>query len=147
MPAPTLDMVPPIRFGRRGRPHRRPDKLNTDKGCGHRFRRADRQRRGLGSNGRLDRHRWKVERTTAWLNRSRRLACTALSGAVVCLNQIGPLRWAFLARPVPDASVLDRGPHGIAAARFHCRCDEAHAAHPLRDARHEQAGRIRLAVL
>ena len=36
MLAPTLDAVPPIRSGRRGRPRRRPGKLHADKGHDHR---------------------------------------------------------------------------------------------------------------
>ena len=109
MLAPTLDAVPPIRSGRRGRPRRRPDKLHADKGYDHRSCRADCRRRGIvpriarrgvESSERLGRHRWKVERTLAWLNRFRRLAVryerredihlafTTLCCALVCLNQI-----------------------------------------------------------
>lgn len=109
MLAPALDAVPPIRSGRRGRPRRRPGKLHADKGYDHRFCRADCRRRGIvpriarrgvDSSHRLGRHRWKVERTLAWLNRFRRLtvryerredihlAFTTLGCALVCLNQI-----------------------------------------------------------
>jgi transposase len=108
MLASTLDAVPPVRRGR-GRPRRRPDKLHADKGYDHRFCRRDCRRRGIApriarrgvdSSARLGRHRWKVERTLAWLNRLRRLtvryerredihlAFTTLGCALVCLNQI-----------------------------------------------------------
>jgi IS5 family transposase len=78
---PLLDAVPPIRR-RRGRPRRRPDKLHADKAYDYPFcRRACRRRgirpriarRGIESSERLDRYRWVVEWTLAWLNRFRRL--------------------------------------------------------------------------
>jgi transposase len=105
---PTLDAVPPVR-GRRGRPRRRPHKLHADKGYDHRFcRRACRARgiipriarRGIEDSSHLGRHRWKVERTLAWMARFRRLAVryerradihlafTSLAAALICLSQI-----------------------------------------------------------
>jgi len=108
MLAPTLDAVPPVR-GRRGRPRRRPDKLHADKGYDHRFcRRACRARgiipriarRGIEDRTRLGRHRWKVERTLAWMSRFRRLAIryerradihlafATLAAALICMSQI-----------------------------------------------------------
>ena len=108
MLAPTLDAVPPVRGGRRGRPRRRPGKLHADKGYDHaRCRRECRARgivpriarRGVDTSARLGRHRWVVERTLAWLNQFRRLAVrherradlhlalTTLGCAVVCLRQ------------------------------------------------------------
>ena len=66
-----------------GRPRRRPDKLHADKSYDHRFCRADCRRRGITpriarrgieDSRRLGRHRWKVERTLAWLGRYRRLS-------------------------------------------------------------------------
>ena len=80
-----------------------------DKSRDHRFRRADCRRRGIApriarrgieSGARPGRHRWKVERALARLNRFRRLAVryerradihlafAALGCALVCLNQI-----------------------------------------------------------
>jgi IS5 family transposase len=105
---PTLDAVPPVR-GRRGRPRKRPDKLHADKGYDHRFcRQACRARgiipriarRGIEDSTRLGRHRWKVERTLAWMGRYRRLvvryerredihlAFTTLAAALICISQI-----------------------------------------------------------
>ena len=104
----TLDAVPGVRTGRRGRPRRRPDKLHADKAYDHRRCRRECRargivpriaRRGVESSARLGRHRWVVERTLAWLARFRRLtiryerradlhlAFTTLACALVCLNQ------------------------------------------------------------
>ena len=109
MLAPTLDAVPPVRSGRRGRPRRRPGKLHADKAFDHRRCRRECRargitpriaRRGIESSERLGRHRWVVERTLAWLARFRRLAVryerradihpafTTLGCALVCLNQV-----------------------------------------------------------
>jgi transposase len=66
MLAPTLDAIPPLRGGRRGRPRRRPDKLHADKGYDHRRCRPECRargitpriaRRGSDSSQRLGRHR------------------------------------------------------------------------------------------
>jgi len=107
--APTLDAVPPVRSGRRGRPRRRPDKLHADKAFDHRRCRRECRargikpriaRRGIESGERLGRHRWVVERTLAWLARFRRLttryerradihlAFTTLGCALICLNHV-----------------------------------------------------------
>ena len=105
----TLDAVPGVRSGRRGRPRRRPAKLHADKGYDHRRCRRECRargirpriaRRGVESGERLGRHRWVVERTLAWLARFRRLtvryerradihlALTTLACALVCLRQV-----------------------------------------------------------
>jgi transposase len=79
-----VDAVPAIRGpgGRRGRPRKRPAKLHCDKGYDYpRCRRALRRRgitpriarRGVESSQRLGRHRWRVERSLAWLVGYRRL--------------------------------------------------------------------------
>ena len=82
MLAATLDAVPGVRTGRRGRPRRRPDKLHADKGYDHRRCRRECRarsitpriaRRGIERRERLGRCRWIVERTLAWLARFRRL--------------------------------------------------------------------------
>lgn len=109
MLAPTLDAVPRIRIGHRGRPRQRPGKLHADKAYDHRRCRRECRargitpriaRRGIESSARLGRHRWVVERTFAWLARYRRLtiryerradihlAFTTLACALVCLGQI-----------------------------------------------------------
>lgn len=115
MLAATLDAVPGVRTGRRGRARRRPDKLHADKGYDHRrcldgsrCRRECRARsitpriarRGIESSERLGRHRWIVERTLAWLARFRRLtiryeprvdlhlAFTTLACVLICRAQI-----------------------------------------------------------
>lgn len=105
----TLDAVPPVRSGKRGRPRRRPKKLHADKGYDHRrCRRECRERgieprlarRGVDRSERLGRRRWVVERTLAWLARFRRLtvrherradihlALATLACAIVCLQQV-----------------------------------------------------------
>ena len=76
-----VDRVGPVR-GRIGRPRRRPVRLSADKAYDFgRCRQALRARgisariarRGVQSSRRLGRHRWKVERTIAWLLEHRRL--------------------------------------------------------------------------
>jgi IS5 family transposase len=75
---PLVDAIPAIigPRGRPGRPRRRPARLHADKGYDYpRCRRALRRRgispriarRGIESSERLGRHRWRVERTLAWL--------------------------------------------------------------------------------
>lgn len=109
MLAATLDAVPDVRSGKRGRPRCRPKKLHADKAYDHcRCRRECRERgiqpriarRGVDSSQRLGRYRWVVERTHAWLARLRRLvvryeerddihlAFVTLGCALVCLYQI-----------------------------------------------------------
>jgi transposase len=79
-----VDAVPAVigPRGRPGRPRRRPAKLHGDKGydypgCRQLLRRrgitARIARRGVESSTRLGRHRWKVERSLAWLLANRRL--------------------------------------------------------------------------
>jgi transposase len=81
---PMVDAVPAIvgPRGRPGRPRRRPAKLHGDKGydypsCRQALRRRRIiprvARRGVESTTRLGRHRWKVERSLAWLLANRRL--------------------------------------------------------------------------
>jgi transposase len=79
-----VDAVPAILGprGRPGRPRQRPAKLHADKGydfpgCRQALRRRGITpriaRRGIESSARLGRHRWKVERSLAWLLANRRL--------------------------------------------------------------------------
>ena len=123
-----LDAVPGVRRGR-GRPRRRPRKLGADKAYDHRRCRTECRERsitpriarhGVERSDRLGRHRWVVERTLAWLARSRRLAIryerradihrafTSLACSLVCLNQIRRLYQGLLieaaARPGRDRS-------------------------------------------
>lgn len=111
MLAATLDAIPPVRRRRKpgGRPRRRPDKLHADKSYDHRFCREDCRKRNImpriarrciEDSSKLGRHRWKVERTLAWMNRYRRLtvryerredvhlAFTTLAADLICLKQI-----------------------------------------------------------
>lgn len=105
----TLDAVPPVSGGKRGRPRCRPKKLHADKAYrGRPVRQALRRRGiipriarpGIDSPKRLGRHRWVVERTLAWMARFRRLvvryerredihfAFITLAASLICLNQI-----------------------------------------------------------
>jgi IS5 family transposase len=79
-----VDAIPAIigPRGRSGRPRKRPAKLHADKGydypsCRRLLRRrgitARIARRGVEGSTRLGRHRWKVERSLAWLLANRRL--------------------------------------------------------------------------
>jgi transposase len=76
-----LEAVQPI-ASPSGPPRKRPRKLHADKGYDSAHNRAVCRRRGIlpriarrgiESSERLGRHRWKVERTFAWLHRYRRL--------------------------------------------------------------------------
>lgn len=78
---PMVDAVEPIQ-GPRGRPRKRPKKLHADKAYHSAKNRAALRRRGIvpriarpgvESREKLGRHRWKVERTIAWLYGHRRL--------------------------------------------------------------------------
>jgi IS5 family transposase len=78
---PLLDAVPDVKQPR-GRPRHRPDKLHADKAYSSRKNRRGLRRRGITpriarpgieSKQRLGRHRWVVERTSAWINQHRRL--------------------------------------------------------------------------
>jgi transposase len=106
---PMLDAVVPVGTGRRGRPRRRPEKLHADKGydyarcrdaCRARGIRHRIARKGIEPKHRLGQHRWKVERTFAWLARYRRLtiryerliamheAFLHLACALICWNAV-----------------------------------------------------------
>jgi transposase len=110
----VVDAVPPVigPRGRPGRPRKRPVKLHADKGydypgCGRLLRRRGITpriaRRGVESTTRLGRHRWKVERSLAWLLANRRLtvryerradllqAFLCLACALICAHRLKPL--------------------------------------------------------
>jgi IS5 family transposase len=107
-----VDAVPAIigPRGRPGRPRKRPVKLHADKGydlpgCRRALRRRGISpriaRRGVESSTRLGRHRWKVERSLAWLLANRRLtiryerradiltAFLHLACALICARKLG----------------------------------------------------------
>jgi transposase len=109
-----VDAVPAVigPRGRPGRPRRRPAKLHGDKGYDYpRCRQLLRRwgitpriaRRGIEPNTRLGRHRWKVERSLAWLLANRRLtvryepradiltAFLHLACALICAGKLRPL--------------------------------------------------------
>ena len=74
---PLLDDIKPVKSPR-GPPRKQPEKAHADKAYDHRFIRRGRRlrhiqpriaRRGIDSSERLGRHRWKVERTGAWMRR------------------------------------------------------------------------------
>jgi len=104
----VVEDIPPIRTPS-GRRRRRPGKLHADRGYDSRANRAWLRsrgirpriaRRGVDSSARLGRHRWKVERSLAWLSCWRRLqvrwdrdsgrwfAFVLLACAVVCFNRL-----------------------------------------------------------
>jgi transposase len=110
-----LDDLPQVRTPAGGR-RRRPDKCHADKAYDHRRCRSYLTRRGIKvriarcgieSSERLGRHRWKAERTIAWLAGCRRLrirydrdserffAFAMLAGDRLCYNR---LPWAAGAR-------------------------------------------------
>lgn len=98
---PLFMAIPPIR-SRRGPRRRRPDKARADKAYDSAgLRQWLRQRgvvpriarRGVDSSERLGRHRWKIERTIAWLLGYRRLT--------VRYERHGHLFTAFLTSPQP----------------------------------------------
>jgi transposase len=106
-----VDEVPPIRTPA-GRRRCRPERVHADKGYDHRRCRhylarrgikARIARRGIESSSRLGRHRWRVERSFAWLSCYRRLgvrwdrcsgrfyAFATLACALVCFNTLHQL--------------------------------------------------------
>ncbi|MGL5830025.1 MAG: IS5 family transposase [Angustibacter sp.] len=109
---PLVQGIPPVR-SRRGPRRRRPAVLHADKGYDYPIHRAWlRQRgitprttpriarRGIDTNHHLGRHRWKIERTIAWLGGYRRLttryerhghpfgAFLSLAAALVCWKKL-----------------------------------------------------------
>jgi transposase len=103
-----LGDIPPVRTPA-GQRRRRPEKVHADKAYDHRRCRAYLTRRGIKgriarceieSSQRLVRHRWKAERTIAWLAGCRRLrirydrdserffAFVLLAGDRLCYNRL-----------------------------------------------------------
>jgi hypothetical protein len=109
----VLDDIPPIRMPT-GRRRRRPGKVHGDKAYDHRRCRAYLCRRGIRSriarrmpesSERLGRHRWRIERTGAWLGGFQRLriryersserfyALAMLACSVICFNTLQRPPW------------------------------------------------------
>jgi transposase len=110
---PLLEDLPAILMPS-GRRRRRPGKVHADKGYDHRRCRAYLRhrgitariaRRGIESSERLGRHRWKAERTIAWLLGHRRLrvrydicderfyAFALVASALVCYRTLVAPPW------------------------------------------------------
>ncbi len=108
-----LDELPKVRTPAGGR-RSRPDKCHADKAYDHRRCRRYLRRRGIRPriarrriepSDRLGRHRWRIERTGAWLGGWRRLriryerdsgrfyALAMLACAVICFNALQQPPW------------------------------------------------------
>jgi transposase len=109
----VLDDIPTIRMPT-GRRRRRPGTVHADKAYDHRRCRTYLRRRGIRpriarrrveSSARLGRHRWRIERTGAWLGGWRRLriryersserfyALAVLACSVICFNALQQPPW------------------------------------------------------
>jgi IS5 family transposase len=109
----VLDDIPPIRMPT-GRRRRRPGKVHGDKAYDHWRCRVYLRRRGIKSriarrmvesSARLGRHRWRIERTGAWLGGFWRLriryersserfyALALLACSVICFNTLQQPPW------------------------------------------------------
>jgi transposase len=105
---PLVEAIPAIR-GKPGRPRRRPERVQGDRGYDSQPHRDELHRRGIASNlarrntehgSGLGKHRWVVERTIAWLHQFRRLriryerrddihrAFMAIGCALICFNYL-----------------------------------------------------------
>lgn len=105
---PLVEAIPPVR-GKRGRPRRRPDRVQADRGYDSGpHRRALRAKhitpviakRNTNHGSGLGRTRWVIERTLAWLHQFRRLrvryekrddiheAFLAIGCCMICYNFI-----------------------------------------------------------
>lgn len=105
---PMVNAIPAVK-SRRGPRRRKPGRLRADKGYDYdKHRRWLRgqgivpriARRGIDSTERLGRHRWKIERTIAWLTGYRRLtiryersgehfaAFLSLAAALTCFKKL-----------------------------------------------------------
>jgi transposase len=110
---PLVDGIPPLR-GRPGRPRRKPDLVQGDRGYDSQPHRDELRRRGItpqlakrrtGHGSGLGRTRWVVERTLAWLHQFRRLnmryerrACVheallMLACSLICWNFLKPVTY------------------------------------------------------
>lgn len=108
---PLVDAIPPVR-GKRGRPRRKPDAVQGDRGYDsepHRIKLRDRgitpilAKRNTEHGSGLGVYRWVVERTIAWLHQFRRLrvrferrsdiheAFLSIGCALICWNCLNSL--------------------------------------------------------
>ena len=108
---PMVDAIPPIR-GKPGRPRRRPDAVQGDRGYDSEPHRKHLRRhriepilakRGTPHGSGLGAHRWVVERTLSWLHQFRRLRvrferCADIHEAFLSLG-CTLICWRCLARP------------------------------------------------
>ncbi len=119
--ASVLDDIPPVATPAGGR-RRRPEKCHADKGYDDRHCRAYLRRRGIGVRiarkgvepaDRLGRHRWKAERSIAWLDGCRRLRIRYdraserfyAFGLLAC-SRLSFNRWTAQTTPRPDRPLL-----------------------------------------
>jgi transposase len=105
---PLVDAIPPIQ-GRRGRPRRRPEAVQGDRGYDSQPYREELRRRGIrpilakrgtAHGSHLGVYRWVVERTLSWLHQFRRLriryerrpeihqAFLSIGCALICWNHL-----------------------------------------------------------
>jgi transposase len=105
---PLVDAIPAI-GGKSGRPRRRPERVQGDRGYDSQPHRDELHRRGIASSlarrntehgSGLGKHRWVVERTISWLHQFRRLriryerrddihrAFMTIGCALICFNYL-----------------------------------------------------------
>lgn len=105
---PLVESIPPVR-GRRGRPRRRPQRVQGDRAYDSQPHRRELRRLGIASTlarrytehgSGLGKTRWVVERTLAWLHQFRRLrvryerradiheALVTIGCALICFNYL-----------------------------------------------------------
>ena len=98
---PLIEAIPPVR-GKRGRPRRRPDQVQGDRGYDSEPHRQTLRALGVipviakrftehGSG--LGVHRWVVERTLAWLHQFRRLRIRYERRADIHVGESNPCLW------------------------------------------------------
>lgn len=105
---PLVDAIPPVR-GKQGRPRRRPDRVQGDRGYDsepHRQQLRERNiepilaKRNMENGSGLGKTRWVIERTLSWLHQFRRLrvryekradiheALLSIGCSIICYNAL-----------------------------------------------------------
>ena len=105
---PLVDAIPPVR-GKRGRPRKRPERVQGDRAYDSQPHRNELRRRGIASvlarrstdhGSGLGKTRWVVERSLAWLHQFRRLriryerrddiheAFMSIGCSLICMNYL-----------------------------------------------------------